>query len=183
MIVLVYGPEGSGKTTQAVLLSRMLGIPLVQSGELVRGEIQKKSPIGKICEESAKAGKYVDDDIVNTLILGRLSKEDCLKGFILDGFPRHYPQLLALKKFLDEKNQHIDKVVYITIPEAESIKRLMIRGRADDTPELIRARLLNFHQGAQPILDEYKKEGLVEEIDGTPTIEQIHQEVVKRVRS
>jgi len=177
MNILILGPQGSGKSTQAQLLSAGLGLPLVEMGEILRTiSLLEDSPTANIIKKSLETGGLVRNETTSFLVNKRLSQKDCKSGFVLDGYPRNQKQL----ELLDMK---FDKVFYIKVSDEEGTKRLFARKRHDDTPEVIAERLKIYHAETEPLLEVFRKEGILEEIDGERSIEEIHQDILERVRS
>ncbi|MCL5411986.1 MAG: nucleoside monophosphate kinase [Patescibacteria group bacterium] len=182
MIFIFYGAEGSGKSTHAKFLSEKLSLSYVSSGAMFREEYTKGSSVGLIYEEwVVKKRKYVPDEPTNKLILERLSQPDCEHGFVMEGYPRTLNQLETLDRFLAEKNKKIDRVVYITLPEEVAIKRLMARGRADDTPERIKERLESYREGAKDLLKVYQDRNILVEISNLPPVDQVQEEILVKL--
>ncbi len=189
MYIIFYGPEGSGKTTQAKLLGQKLGLPVLVSGDLVRKYADEdKGIMGEICREALESGHYVADSEMFVLWKHRLKQPDAEKGFVIDGFPRN----LAQAKFLEEKIQkyqkNIDFVFYLKVREKMSIQRLLKRGRRlgngtlHDSPDLIRERLRRYKAEESGVLNFYKKNKSLVEVDGEKSIEEIHEDILKRVK-
>ena len=177
MKVLVTGPQGSGKSTQAVLLAQDLGLPHLQLGEMFRTiSLIDDSQKAQKVREALASGEFVPSDLAAEIINKRLSQADCQNGFVLDGFPRNL-------KDLGNFSQQLDVVFYIKISDAEAAKRLLARSRADDTKELIWERLANYHSETETILKTFTESGILTEIDGERTIEAIHQDIVKRLKA
>jgi len=177
MNVLILGPQGSGKSTQAQLLSVDLGVPFIQMGEILRTiSLLDDSPMANNIKKSLEKGKLVANSIASLIVNRRLSQEDCKNGFVLDGYPRSREQLKSL-------NVKFDKVFYIKVSDKEGAKRLLARKRHDDTPEVIAKRLKIYHAETEPLLEIFRKEGVLEEIDGERSVEEIHQDILKRVQS
>ena len=195
------GPQGSGKGTQAKLLSRFLKIPHIDVGELFRTEAQKGTELGLKAKAYWDKGKLVPDETTIAMVNNRLAQKDCEKGFIIDGYPRTLEQAKALDKVAKP-----DFVIELKIPDQISIKRLSARRycpkcgkiysllerrikycancklklirRADDRPKIIKTRLKFYHDQTEPILDYYKPRGIVYEVDGTKKIEEVFNAVV-----
>jgi adenylate kinase len=189
MYLIFYGPEGSGKTTQAKLLSKKKNLPYLGSGDLVRKYAQEdKGIMGEICRQSLKKGHYVGDSEMFVLWKNRLKDPEVQDGWILDGFPRNPTQAGFLADKLDKYNQKLSAVFYIYVSEKESIKRLLKRGRKSpdgslhDSKKRIRERLRIYKKGEQGVLDLYKKKKLLQTVNGERTINQIHLDIWQRVK-
>ncbi len=189
MRIIFYGPEGSGKTTQGKLLAEKLGVPHLVSGDLVRrAAANDKGIIGDICREALAKGHYVADSEMFVLWKARLKDEDTQKGWVIDGFPRNLSQAEWLADKLDKYNQTINKVFYLNVSEEESIRRLLKRARRNpdgtlaDTPEKIAERLKRYKAEEADVLSYYRNLGILEEIDGERSVEEIHQDILSRLR-
>lgn len=172
MKILLIGPQGSGKSTQASLLAEHLNLPKISVGDIFRELSTKESSEAQRIREILQSGNLVDDQTTSEIVKNRLSEADCQNGFILDGYPRTIEQM----QIFDPK---FDKVIYLEVPKEEVMKRLMARGRADDTHELIETRLNLYFKQTQPLLDYYKKQGILIEINGIGSIDQIQEEIKK----
>lgn len=186
MHLIIYGPEGSGKGTQAKLLSDKLKIPVLTSGDLVREKAKQHDKLGKICLQALEEGKYVDDDTMILLWKDKLSSEGAKKGFILDGFPRNLHQAEFLLNEVAKFGYSIDRFIYIKISDEEAFKRLAKRERklfegstiSHDTPQRIKKRLEVFHAMQIPLVDYFKQKSLLSEIDGSQKIEEVFNSVI-----
>lgn len=176
MKILLIGPQGSGKSTQAELLSRYLNVPVVSTGEIFRKLAQENTDIGQALKNILNEGRLVDDQLTCKIVKETLSKSDYQGGFVVDGYPRTIEQL----KIFDPK---FDMVFYLNVPEKEVIKRLMARGREDDTKQLIKTRLNLYHEQTKPLLVTYKNQGILVEIDGNSGIEKIQDEIRKQIQT
>jgi adenylate kinase len=181
MNLIILGPQGSGKGTQAKLLSDKFGLKHISTGELLRDEAESGSEKGKIISEILKTGQLMPfETVVDVLEPALLSSKD--SGFILDGTPRDQKQAEYLNWFLKEKGINIDKVILLDIPKEESLKRLTKRAeiehRTDDTPEAINERLNIYESSTLPIIESYRSQGKLLVIDGTPDIETIFKDLV-----
>lgn len=191
MHIVFYGPEGSGKGTQAKLLAEKLKLPVLVSGDLVREmAANDKGLIGDICRESLKKGKYVPDSVMYILWKRRLKMPDAQRGWIIDGFPRNIEQAKFLVDKIDKYGYKIDKVFYLKISPEESYKRLIKRGRQlhpgdtdlHDSPERIKERLEIYKQGEADVLSYFESLGILEEINGEQSIEKVHQDILARLK-
>lgn len=190
MYIIFYGPEGSGKSTQAKMLSQKLGLPYLGSGDLVRKYANEdKGIMGDVCRESLGKGHYVADSEMFVLWKNRLKEEDLQHGWVLDGFPRNINQAEFLDDKLDKYGQKVTVVFYLKIDFEESIKRLLARGRKNpddslhDTEEKIKERLKIYAEGEKNVLEFYKNKHLLIEINGKRSIEEIFQEILEKLKS
>lgn len=190
MYIIFYGPEGSGKSTQAKLLAEDLNLPYLGSGDLVRKySAEDKGIMGDICRESLSQGHYVADSEMFVLWKQRLKEADVQNGFIIDGFPRNHTQALFLADKLDKYGHNVDYVFYLAVSEAESIKRLLARGRLNpdgslnDSQEKIKTRLKMYAEQEADVLKFYQEEGKLHRINGEQTIEQIYAEILRLIKS
>ncbi|MBI2039998.1 nucleoside monophosphate kinase [Candidatus Microgenomates bacterium] len=171
--ILFVGPQGSGKSTQARLLAQFLHLPYISTGDIFRRLRQENSEEGRAIKQILDSGELVDDQITAELVKKGLKDIDVQNGFIMDGYPRTLEQI----KFFDPG---FDKVFYLKLSDEEALKRLLKRGREDDTEDLIAERLRIYHEQTDPILDFYQKKGTLITIDGEGIIEQI-QDRIRRV--
>ncbi len=208
MNLLLYGAPGSGKGTQANMLRSHFGIPHVATGDMLRAEIQAGTPLGRQAQPILAAGQYVSDEIMIAMIRDRLRQPDCERGFIMDGFPRTVPQAEALDSLMESLAKPLDRVVYLKVDTGELLRRLSGRlvcplcqrtyppasdrceadggglvQREDDKVEAVKPRIEIYLQKTVPVLDHYRVEGLVSEIDGRGTIEEISRQVLLAIAS
>jgi len=182
-IIILFGPPGVGKGTQAELLSKKLNYNHVSTGEILRAEIKKGSKIGREVEKIMAEGKFASDDLIFKIIERYLKENKNVKGIIFDGFPRTLKQAEFLEKLL-EKNELFDvTVVNLTTDNEELIKRLVKRGveqgRVDDNEETIRTRLEVYNEQTRPILGFYRRRDLVIDVNGVGSVEKIHENVLE----
>ncbi len=179
--ILILGPQGSGKGTQAKILSQELGIPAFSMGDLCRAEIAEKTEIGQEIEHILAAGELISDEIALALMKKRVEQEDTKKGYIIDGYPRN-----DLQRALYEKYDRPTQVLVIVIPREETLKRIASRalkeGRVDDTEEGIKKRLEVYERETLPIIEGYGAQGLVSFVNGMGTIEEVAERVKSAVR-
>ncbi len=182
MIILVLGPQGSGKTTQAKLIAKDFNLKHFSTGNALRSVLKNtKHPLYSKVYKSYINGDLVDDSIVNNLLHNALVSNS-KKGIVIDGTPRKMSQLIEIDNTLKELGKHLDLVIFINTSIRESKKRLIkraeIENRPDDTPKSIQHRLNLYHKNIGPILNEYKKRGLLVKVDGNPSIKEIHKNIV-----
>lgn len=170
MKILLIGPQGSGKSTQAELLAKNLSLPKITVGDIFRQIASEDTPEGKRIKDILDKGHLVDDQTTSEIVKARLQEADSQQGFILDGYPRTVEQLQIF-------DPGFDQVIYVNVPEDEVINRMTERGRADDTEDLINKRLDLYYQQTQPLLDYYKNLGILIEIDGRGSVEDIQQKI------
>jgi adenylate kinase len=190
MNLIIFGAPGSGKGTQAELLSKELKIPTLSMGELFRQAYDKKTSDGIKAYDYWGKGKWVPGKLTFKVLKPFLAR--CSKGFILDGYPRRKDQIPPLEKYLKAKKERIDKAILLLVSDQEAIKRLLLRAekarqtkgeiRFDDTKKLIKARLNSHHQTINPIINYFRERGNLLEIDGERSIEAIYQDIIKRLR-
>lgn len=178
MRIILFGPPGCGKGTQATFISEDLSIPHLSTGDMLRSAVGSKSEIGLKAKEIMEKGGLVSDEIVLSIVQERVSNSDSKKGFILDGFPRTVNQAERLDLLLS-KSQKIDCVLRIKVDEEEIIKRLIDRGRNDDKPEIIKNRFKAYNSQTQPLIPFYETRGILFNIDGMQEIEEVSVEIKK----
>jgi len=168
--LLLIGPPGAGKGTQAALLAKRFGIPAISTGDIFRENVAGKTELGVEAKGYMDRGEYVPDDLTNALVRDRLSKPDCQDGFLLDGYPRTIDQVHELDDILRENGTKLDIVVQLTADTEEIVSRLANRaleqGRTDDTPEVIRTRKAVYEEQTAPLIDVYASRSLVAKVDG-----------------
>ena len=158
MRIVLLGPPGAGKGTQAVNLAEKLGIPQISTGDLFRHNISNGTALGLKAKKYLDAGDLVPASLTNELVDDRLDQSDVANGFILAGFPRSVEQAEALHQMLERRGQQLDAVLEFRVPEDELVERLKGRGRADDTEEVIRNRMKVYRDETAPLLDYYQSE-------------------------
>ncbi len=210
MNLILLGPPGSGKGTQAKKIVEKYGIPQISTGDMLREAVAKGTELGKEAKKYMDAGQLVPDEVVIGIVKERLQQPDCEKGFILDGFPRTIAQAEALDKILEEMGKKIDAVINIQVPEEEVVKRIVYRRtckncgavyhliynppkednkcdkcggelyqRDDDKEETVRKRYKVYKEQTEPLVEYYAKKGILYNIDGTKSIDEVFQEIDK----
>lgn len=171
MRIVLLGPPGAGKGTQAVRLAEKLGVPQISTGELFRENIDGGTPLGLEAKKYLDAGDLVPASLTNALVDERLGHSDAAGGFILDGFPRTVEQAEALHDMLGRRGLKLDAVVEFRVPEEELVSRLASRGRADDTEDIIRNRFRVYRDETAPLLDYYNHE--LKTVDAVGSLDEV----------
>ncbi len=177
MKIIFLGPQGSGKSTQARHLAQVMNLPYIEMGQMLREKSQGSDTEAGEIRQALEVGDLVPDLITIRILQERLAKSDTQNGFILDGYPRNYAQLEGLPP------GGIDKVFYFKVPDEQAIQRLIERGRADDTLEVISRRLELFHKETEPLLTYFRQQGIIEELDGSQSIEVLQADLVRRIKN
>lgn len=214
MKLVLLGPPGAGKGTQAAMLVERFGIPQISTGDMLRAAVKAQSPMGVKAKECMDAGALVPDEVVVGIVRERLQEEDCQAGFILDGFPRTVPQADELKNVLSELGKQLDSAISLEVDTDALVERLTGRRtcgvcgkgfhlkfdppgadgkcsacggelvhRDDDKEETIRNRMAVYHQQTAPLEDYYRKEGLLQSIDGMQEIAAVQQQIVSTLQA
>lgn len=214
MYLILLGPPGAGKGTQAEQLKEELKLPHVASGDLFRENLKNETELGLLAREYMDKGELVPDDVTIAMVRDRLQQPGCERGAIFDGFPRTQAQAQSLDEMLAEWGQKLDGVLYIAVPDEELVRRLSGRWicrqcqtpyhtvfspparegvcdacggalyqRDDDKPETVRARLKVYHQQTSPLIDYYRRAGLLVEVDGTGDIETVSANLLEAARN
>ena len=180
MNLVLFGPPGSGKGTQAKIVQERRGLPQLSTGDMLRAAIAAGTELGKRCKAIMDTGELVPDEIVVGIIAERYDQPDCAKGAVFDGFPRTIPQAEALDAMLAARKKKIDLVIELKVDDAVLIGRVEQRikesggvARADDTPETLKTRLAVYYKNTAPLLEYYKKQGKLVTVDGMAPIDQV----------
>ncbi len=183
MRIVLLGPPGSGKGTQASRLKNSLNVPHVSTGDLLRAAVKAGTPLGQKAKAAMDAGELVSDELMLSLIEERLGEPDIENGYILDGYPRNLAQAEALNKVLARIGQGVDQAVALTVDEEQIVQRLAKRaseeGRSDDSEQVVRNRLSVYRQATAPVTGYYAERGLLVEVDGMGTIEEVSQRLLE----
>ena len=181
MNILLLGPQGSGKGTQAKRISAEHGIPHVATGDMLREAIAAGTELGRQVKPILERGDLVPDDLMISLIRDRLSREDTRDGFVLDGFPRTIAQAEALDAMLREIGRDLTIVFELQLPDEICVERLLLRarleGRVDDTPEVVRRRLELYHRETEPVIEHYRATGKLVGIHADRSIPEVFSEI------
>ncbi|MBN9633536.1 MAG: adenylate kinase [Actinobacteria bacterium] len=181
--MLIVGPPGAGKGTQASRITTAYGIPDISTGDIFRANIKNETPLGKEVKAIVDAGDYVPDSLTNALVTDRLAEDDAAGGFLLDGYPRTLDQVTYLDELLASKGQELAAVIQLVADQDEIVARLTKRaqeqGRADDSEEAIRHRQEVYVRETSPLIEVYRDRGLLVEVDGLGGVD----EVAARIRS
>ena len=179
--MILLGPPGAGKGTQATSLIDRLGIPHVSTGDMLRAAVAAETPVGLQAKAVMEAGELVSDEIVIGIAEERLSEADAKTGFLLDGFPRTIAQAEALEGLLEKLGVELEYCLALTVDNDAIVERLLkraeIEGRADDNEETIRERMREYDAKTAPLLDFYKSRGRLVEVDGMGTIEEVGERI------
>jgi len=179
--LLIIGPQGSGKGTQGVRIADALGVPAVSTGDVFRANVKDGTELGQQVKALIDAGDLVPDDLTSAIVRDRLSQDDAASGFLLDGYPRNLGQVGDLDAFLESRGEPLTAVIELSVPREESIQRLSLRaaeqGRADDNEESIAKRLAIYESETAPILNVYRERGIVDEIDGVGSLDEINARI------
>lgn len=175
MKLVLFGPPGAGKGTQASKISEHYNIAHLSTGDIFRNAIKNETPLGQEVKSILDSGELVPDQTVVDLVAEELKKESYKSGYILDGFPRTVAQAEAFDRLLEKQNDSIDAFISLNVPETELIKRILSRGegRSDDTEEGVKKRLQVYHEETRPVKEYYEKSGVVFNIEGVGNVEEI----------
>jgi len=175
--LVLVGPPGAGKGTQAVLLSKELGIPHISTGDLFRAHMGEETPLGREAKRYVDAGELVPDEVTNEMVRERLGEPDAADGFLLDGFPRNVNQAEVLTGILDELGHPLDAVLEFRISSDVVVERMLSRGRADDTESVIRNRLRVYSEDTAPLLEHFADAVVV--VDAVGEVEEVAKRALR----
>jgi adenylate kinase len=185
--LLLIGPPGAGKGTQASSLAQHFGIPAISTGDIFRANVKNETELGILAKGYMDRGEYVPDSLTNALVKDRIAQPDAQKGFLLDGYPRTIDQVQELDGFLADMGKKLDVVVQLTADSEELIRRLLQRaseqGRADDTPEVIRKRQEVYEEQTAVLIDIYNARSLVAKINGLGEIQDVTGRIIEALEA
>ena len=184
--LLIMGPPGAGKGTQAAAVAAQLRVPTISTGDMFRALQQASTPLATKVRGIMAAGGYVDDETTNAIVTDRLDRADCTDGFLLDGYPRTLSQVAYLDHRLAASSARLDAVLSLDVDDDELVTRLVARGersgRSDDTPATVRTRLALYREQTAPLLDTYRGRGLLLAVDGTGPVEQVAERIASALQ-
>ena len=181
MRLIILGPPGAGKGTQAKQIAQTFEIPAISTGDIFRANIKNETPLGLQVKEVLASGGYVTDDITNAIVRDRLFEDDAEHGFLLDGYPRTAAQVDTLDQILGEHGHKLDAVLELTVDEEAVVQRLLrraeVEGREDDTEEVIRERQAIYRRETAPLCQVYSDRGLLLQVDGMGSVDEVFARV------
>jgi adenylate kinase len=177
MRLILMGPPGAGKGTQAKVVAERLGIPAISTGDIFRANVSDETPLGLEAKRYMDAGEYVPDEVTNAMVRDRIGEADATGGFLLDGYPRTVAQVKELDEMLVAQGRALDAVVVLTVDEDEVVGRLLkraeVEGRADDTEEVVRHRQNVYNEQTAPLIEVYDERGVLHRVDGMGSVEEV----------
>ena len=177
MKIILMGPPGAGKGTQAKVIAERLAIPAISTGDIFRKNVTEQTELGREAKRYMDAGDYVPDEITNAMVRDRVAEDDAVDGFLLDGYPRTLSQVEELDSMLEAVGSSLDAVVVLTVDKEEVVARLVKRaqdeGRADDTEEVMRHRQDVYEEQTAPLIEVYAERGLLVEVDGMGAVAEV----------
>jgi len=184
--LILLGPPGAGKGTQAKRLAAHFGVPQISTGDIFRSHIAGSTELGRLAQSYLDAGKLVPDEVTNDMVRDRLGSADCADGFVLDGYPRTVAQVEALDATLLDLGCSLDAVVELTVDVPEVVARLLrraeIEGRSDDTEDVIRHRQDVYAEQTAPLVDVYGGRGLLVPVDGMGDVDDVTERVTSALQ-
>jgi adenylate kinase len=182
MRLILMGPPGAGKGTQAKIISNHYGIPAISTGDIFRANVAGKTELGVEAQRYMDAGEYVPDEVTNAMVRDRLAEDDAQDGFLLDGYPRTLAQVEELDGMLEERGGSLDAAVALTADLEELVTRLMqrakVEGRSDDSEEVIRRRQEIYEEQTAPLIAVYRDRGMLVDVDGMGEIDQVTERIL-----
>lgn len=186
MRLIIVGPPGAGKGTQASRIAASFGIPAISTGDIFRANIKNETDLGKQVKDILSSGGYVTDEVTNAIVRDRLHEDDAAQGFLLDGYPRTLAQVDALDAMLAEDGHALDAVLELTVDEEAVVQRLIkraeIEGRSDDTEQVIRERQAIYRKETAPLAELYGQRGLLVQVDGMGDVDEVTARIEQALR-
>jgi adenylate kinase len=179
---LLLAPPGAGKGTQGERLAKIYDVPHLATGEMLREHVARGTPVGRQVQDHLEGGDLVPDAVVSQLVIDRISDPPVLDGFVLDGFPRTRAQAEAAFEWGSARDRTFDAVVFLKVPDDEIVRRLLLRGRPDDTEETIRHRLAVYETNTKPLLDFYRSRRILLDVDGTGDVDEVTERILGALR-
>jgi adenylate kinase len=181
--LLLLGPPGAGKGTQALRLVERLGIPQISTGDMLRATVASDTEVGRSARQFMERGDLVPDSVVIAIAAERLRQPDAAAGFVLDGFPRNVRQARALDALLEQLGRPLERCIAICVDEEALLERLLKRaeleGRSDDDVETIRARMRVYRDQTAPLMDYYRELGILNEVDGLGSVNEVAERIAE----
>jgi adenylate kinase len=176
--IVLLGPPGAGKGTQAELLAGQLGVPAISTGDMLRQAVASGTELGGKVQGIMASGALVDDATMADVVKDRLAKADARQGFLLDGYPRTLPQAHTLEGILTGTGRELDAVLLVEVPGEELVRRAVLRGRGDDSEEVVRERLRVYREKTEPLIGYYRERGLLYPIDGNLPVDKVTSQML-----
>jgi adenylate kinase len=181
--LLLFGPPGSGKGTQAALLAQRLAIPAISTGEMLRQAVAGGTELGRKVESIMASGALVDDATMADVVRARLAQADASEGFLLDGYPRTLPQAATLEEILAGQGESLDAAVFLEVPDEELVRRMSGRQREDDREDVVRERLRVYGEKTAPLVGHYRERGLLRQVNGDRTVAEVAESILDALRA
>jgi adenylate kinase len=186
MRIILMGPPGAGKGTQATGVADHFGIPAISTGDIFRANVTQGTDLGRKAKEYMDAGEYVPDEVTNLMVRNRIDEDDAQPGFLLDGYPRTLAQVEELDGMIKHTGHELDAVVVLTVEPEELVQRLLQRaetdGRSDDTEDVIRRRQELYIEQTEPLIEVYRGRGLLIEVDGAGEVDEVTERIFKALQ-
>jgi adenylate kinase len=177
MRLILMGPPGAGKGTQAKVVAEHFGVPAISTGDIFRANVSEGTELGVKAKQYMDAGEYVPDEVTNLMVRNRIDEPDAEPGFLLDGYPRTLAQVEELDGMVKFTGHELDAVVVLTVEAEELVQRLLSRaatdGRSDDTEDVIRRRQQVYLEQTEPLIDVYRRRGILIEVDGMGEVDEV----------
>lgn len=177
MRLIIMGPPGAGKGTQATVVAERYSIPAISTGDIFRANVSEGTELGREAKRYMDAGEYVPDEVTNAMVRDRIAQADCSNGFLLDGYPRTVAQVRELDGMLESSGDRLDAALVLTVDEDELVQRLLhraeVEGRTDDTEEVVRRRQEVYAEQTAPLIEVYEERGKLVRVDGMGEVDEV----------